>query len=166
MSSKKILTFHVYKGAQIVKKAEFNDESVTIGSGSSALLSIPDSGLAELHCVINVEDDGTVHLFDLGSEQGTKINGEAVSNSAIKSGAAIAAGDLKILVTYRAAFSTDDFDDQEATRVQGSPPANATMSGMLDDDKTDPGLKDKAAKSSISLLSRTPVPSSDDASAE
>lgn len=151
MSSKKILTFHVYKGAQIVKKAEFNDESVTIGSGSSALLSIPDSGLAELHCVINVEDDGTVHLFDLGSEQGTKINGEAVSNSAIKSGAAIAAGDLKILVTYRAAFSTDDFDDQEATRVQGSPPANATMSGMLDDDKTDPGLKDKAAK-------KTPAP--------
>ena len=166
MAAKKTLTFQVYKDKKLLKKAEFTEDSVTIGSGDQALFSMPGVGLAELHAVINVEEDGTVHLFDLGSDQGTKVNGETVSNTPLKLGNAITAGDVQILVTWKDAASARPapaaFDDEEATKVMGSPPdSNATMSGMLDDDKTDPGAK-KAAENKPATPApapkRTPAP--------
>ena len=63
--AKKTLTFQVYKDKKLLKKAEFTEDSVTIGSGDQALFSLQGAGLAELHAVINVEEDGSVHLFDL-----------------------------------------------------------------------------------------------------
>ena len=74
-----VLTFEVYRGDALIKSAEFTDESITIGSGPAALLTIDDKSLADLHAVVNVEEDGAVQLLDLGSEGGTKVNGETRS---------------------------------------------------------------------------------------
>lgn len=158
MAAKKTLTFQVYKDKKLLKKAEFTEDSVTIGSGDQALFSLPGAGLAELHAVINVEEDGTVHLFDLGSDKGTKVNGEPVSNTPLKLGNAITAGDVQILVTWKEATkpAATDFDDDEATKVMGGPP-NATMAGLLDEeDKTDPGAK--VADSKPAPKAATPAP--------
>ncbi|MDX1746190.1 MAG: FHA domain-containing protein, partial [Halobacteriales archaeon] len=118
MSSNLVLTFEVYRGGSLIKSAEFREESVTIGSGPSALLSIDDPSVAELHAVINVEEDGTVQLLDLGSQSGTQLEGESVSNAPLTSGNTITLGDVQIV-----AHVTDDsaFEDEEATYVAPNP---------------------------------------------
>jgi hypothetical protein len=96
--SKQTLTFEVFRGGQLVKTAELAEQSVTIGSGASALLPVAGEGVAELHAVINIEDDGSISLLDLGSEGGVKVNGEAISNAVLKSGGAFELGELRIVV--------------------------------------------------------------------
>jgi len=152
----KVLIFHVYRGSSLIKTAELNDESVTIGSGPAALLSIDDKSLADLHAVVNVEEGGAVHLFDLGSEAGTKVNGNTISNTPLKDGDQITAGNVRITVQIKAATigdSSDEFDEEEATHVQMSPLGGQDMGasgqGVLDhEEATDPGpAPEKAAPS-------------------
>ena len=66
-SGKLILSFEVYNGSQHLFRKELSAESVTIGRGPAAMLRVQDDALADLHAVINVNDDGTVQLLDLGS---------------------------------------------------------------------------------------------------
>ena len=119
MASNLVLSFTVEKGGSTVRTAEFTEESVTIGKGANALLSIDDPALADLHAVVNVEDDGTVQLLDLGSQMGTKVNGEAISNKVLRSGDVLEFGDVRVSLMIA---DDEAYDDEEATNV-GAPPA-------------------------------------------
>jgi len=46
---------------------------VTIGRGPAAMLRIDNPALADLHAVINVNDDGSVQILDLGGPTGTSV---------------------------------------------------------------------------------------------
>ena len=64
------------------------------------MLRIEDDALAELHAVVNVKEDGTVQILDLGSSEGSKVNGEAVSGNAdLASGDTISVGPINIALT-------------------------------------------------------------------
>jgi pSer/pThr/pTyr-binding forkhead associated (FHA) protein len=117
-SSNLIVSFEVYQGENLIKTAEFRESGITIGSGASAVLTLADPALAELHAVINLQEDGTVQLLDLGSDAGTLLNGESVSNGTLTSGATISIGSLRFTVNI-----TDEkaFDDEEATYVVPTP---------------------------------------------
>jgi len=138
------LTFEVYRGDTLVKTDEFREESVTIGSGATALLSIDDASLADLHAVINVEDDGSVQLLDLGSDAGILVDGEKISNVTLQDGQSFQLGDLRVVLRYEA---PDAFDDEEATHVVGMPQAVVEAAGALveEDEPTDPGVTDSEA---------------------
>ena len=62
-----VLSFEIYRGDEHLRSEEISQESVTIGKGPAAMLRIEDDGLAELHAVININDDGTTNL-DLGGQ--------------------------------------------------------------------------------------------------
>ena len=110
-----VLSFEVYRGSELIKAIEYTTESITIGSGATALLAIPDSPLAELHAVINVQDDGVVQLLDLGSEIGTSLNGEQVTtNATLSSGDRVSFGEIEMVVNI---VQDSAFDDEEATVV-------------------------------------------------
>ncbi|MBN1335252.1 MAG: AgmX/PglI C-terminal domain-containing protein [Deltaproteobacteria bacterium] len=98
-----VLVFAVYKGDSLLTQEEFQAESVTIGGGPAAMLRVEGEGLGDLHAVINVNDDGTVQLLDLGSANGTRVNGEVVSNVALTDGDAIEMGDIRVTVAMRTA---------------------------------------------------------------
>ncbi len=119
------LQFEVHRGDALVQTARFTGESVTVGSGEAAMLRIDDPSVADLHAVVNVDDDGRVHVLDLGSETGVKIDGEAVSNRALADGDAIELGNVRVIVKQeqREARVTDE----ESTLV-GARPANAAAS--------------------------------------
>ena len=108
-----VLGFEVYRGSELIKRADFSEESVTIGSGPNAVLQVDDPSVAALHAVLNVEADGSVQLLDLGSEGGTQVNGKPISNATVRSGDAAQFGDI----TVKFSFIDDDFDDDEATQV-------------------------------------------------
>ncbi|MBN2799037.1 MAG: AgmX/PglI C-terminal domain-containing protein [Deltaproteobacteria bacterium] len=97
-----VFVFDVFHGEKHLQTVEYTAESVTIGSGSLALLSLPGSGLADLHAAINVLDDGTVQLLDFGSEVGTILNGERVTtNAKLSSGDRIEFGKIALKLTLR-----------------------------------------------------------------
>ena len=93
-----VLTFEVFKGEELLHREEFKAESVTIGKGPAAMLRVESESVADLHAVINVNDDGSVQLLDLGSASGTKVNGEAVSNVTLTAGDAIEIGEIRVVV--------------------------------------------------------------------
>ena len=77
------------------------------------MLRIEDDALAELHAVVNVKEDGTVQILDLGSSEGSKVNGEAVSGNAdLASGDTISVGPINIALT----IETPEEAVEEATQ--------------------------------------------------
>ncbi len=86
------LSFAITVDGQEAGTQEFEQEMVTIGKGGAAVLQITDEGLADLHAAVQVADDGSVTLLDLGSETGTLLNGESVNNSAVNDGDEIQIG--------------------------------------------------------------------------
>jgi pSer/pThr/pTyr-binding forkhead associated (FHA) protein len=117
-ANKLVLTFEVYEGDEFLLREETSDESITIGQGAAAMLRVENDALAELHAVINIGEDGTVQLLDLGGEGGTKVNGESVNNTALRTGDTIEIGAIRIIVSIvdEAAFA-----DEEATQLATSP---------------------------------------------
>ena len=107
------LTFEISNGDQLIRREEISAESVTIGRGPAAMLRIEDDALAELHAVVNVKEDGTVQILDLGSSEGSKVNGEAVSGNAdLASGDTISVGPINIALT----IETPEEAVEEATQ--------------------------------------------------
>jgi len=93
-----VLTFEVFKADALLHKEEFKAESVTIGKGPAAMLRVESESVADLHAVINVNDDGSVQLLDLGSASGTSVNGEPVSNVTLTAGDTIEIGEIRVVV--------------------------------------------------------------------
>ncbi|MEZ4316545.1 MAG: AgmX/PglI C-terminal domain-containing protein [Myxococcota bacterium] len=89
------LVFEVYRGADLIARQRFSEESVTIGRGEAALLRVDDPSISDLHCVINVEHDGSIMLLDLGSEQGTIYGGQRVPNANLRDGGEFFVGMLR-----------------------------------------------------------------------
>ncbi|MEC8423029.1 MAG: FHA domain-containing protein, partial [Myxococcota bacterium] len=97
-ANKLVLTFEIYEGDDLLQREEMSAESITIGSGAAAMLRIENDALSELHAVINIGDDGSVQVLDLGGEGGTLVNGEAVNNTALRTGDNIEIGGIRIQV--------------------------------------------------------------------
>jgi pSer/pThr/pTyr-binding forkhead associated (FHA) protein len=112
-ATNRVLTLEVYRGQTLLHTAEFSQESITIGSGKAALLSIADKSVADLHAVINVDETGSLYVLDLGSPGGTHVNGEPVSNQEIHNGDYVEMGDVRVVV-----FTGLSPEDDESTLVE------------------------------------------------
>jgi pSer/pThr/pTyr-binding forkhead associated (FHA) protein len=80
--------------------AVHDSDSILIGSGPSAVLRLEDPNVSSIHAVIKVTPDGVVTIIDLGSEAGTTVNGNAVTEpQRLAVGDQILVGGAKIIVT-------------------------------------------------------------------
>ena len=116
-ANKLVLTFEISEGGEFLNREEISAESITIGRGAAAMLRIENEALAELQAVLNIGEDGGVQLLDL-VEGGTMVNGEAVNNTAIRTGDRIEIGPISIEVTI---VDEGAFSDEEATQLATSP---------------------------------------------
>ncbi|MEL6344996.1 MAG: FHA domain-containing protein, partial [Myxococcota bacterium] len=154
MSGKLILSFEIYNGSEHLFRKEISAESVTIGRGPAAMLRVEDNALADLHAVINLNDDGSVLLLDLGGPSGTKVNGEAVNNTALRTGDQIEIGPIRIVVSI---VDEQAFADEEATQLAVPPmplptarkaPAPISASGPAPTSRAPETVMDEPAASS------------------
>lgn len=95
------LAFSITVGDQVAGVQEFEQEMVTIGKGAAAVLQIEDPALADLHAAVQLGDDDTVTLLDLGSESGTLLNGSPVNNEVVKDGDQIRIGNTLLVLGLR-----------------------------------------------------------------
>ena len=67
-------------------------EAVVIGSSPECDLQLQEAGIAARHAEIRLVDGGELRLQDLGSETGTLLNGESVTDTLLASGDEIRIG--------------------------------------------------------------------------
>jgi hypothetical protein len=115
-AGERVLAFDVFQGENFLRREEINAESVTIGKGPAAMLRLDDPGVADLHAVININDDGSVQLLDLGSQSGTAVNNERVSNVSLSNGDMIGIGGIRIVVGI-GSEAVEDRTDQVGTPI-------------------------------------------------
>jgi hypothetical protein len=141
-----VLTFEVYEGEAFITRKELSAESVTIGRGAAAMLQVDNDALADLHAVINVNDDGSVVLLDLGSASGTQVNGEVINNANLRTGDTISVGNLqiKIRITDESAFS-----EEEATQIAALPGVGVTGTADLVSDTSSAAIGDETTHEAV-----------------
>ncbi|MEZ4235755.1 MAG: AgmX/PglI C-terminal domain-containing protein [Myxococcota bacterium] len=119
MVSRAPLVLEVWRGQQMVQRAEYNEPSITLGSGQSAMLRVDSPALSELHAVVNVEDDGSILVLDLGGEGGVVVGSEKVANAALRPGDTFQIGDLTFRVAH--AEVAEDVATEQHTSPAASP---------------------------------------------
>ncbi len=92
------LTLKVYKGDDLVRTEQFARDIIKIGRLSSAHLCLDDERVSRIHSVIEVAPDGNISIIDMGSADGTYVNGKRVNRSPLRRGDQIAVGGLKIVL--------------------------------------------------------------------
>ncbi|HET8541815.1 MAG TPA: adventurous gliding motility protein GltG [Anaeromyxobacter sp.] len=92
------ITLKVFRGDELVRSEQFNREIIKIGRLASAHLCLDDEKISRIHSVIEVAPDGNLSIIDMGSAEGTFVNGKKVSRGALRLGDQITLGGLRIVV--------------------------------------------------------------------
>ncbi|MFM9963780.1 MAG: FHA domain-containing protein [Planctomycetaceae bacterium] len=101
---------------------------------------IDRSSISKLHCMI-VKTDGLLFIRDLGSTNGTKVNGQRVTRGALLPGDELAFANAK----YKVHLGPDDPDMVEhdaGTEVMIALPARKHVEDRLDDNSADDDVDD------------------------
>mgnify|MGYP000734195192 CR=1 FL=1 len=71
---------------------------ITLGRGTEATVRLADDGMSRRHSRLEVAPDGSCKITDLGSRNGTRVNGELVREGPVNAGDVILIGTTKITV--------------------------------------------------------------------
>ena len=69
------LTLKVFRGNELVRTEQFNREIIKIGRLATAHLVLDDERVSRIHSVIEVSPEGAISILDMGSAEGTFVNG-------------------------------------------------------------------------------------------
>jgi TonB family protein len=97
------LTLKVFKNGTLVSSQDFTRDIIKIGRLSSAHLRLEDEKVSRVHSVIEVSADGTLSIIDMGSVEGTYVNGKRVTKSRISFGDEIRLGETTLRLENPAA---------------------------------------------------------------
>jgi DNA-binding CsgD family transcriptional regulator len=76
--------------------------SVVLGRGSDGGITLDDDGVSRRHAKVILNDDGIVNLKDLGSTNGTYVNGAPINATVLREGDLIQLGpDVTLRFGYR-----------------------------------------------------------------
>ncbi|WNG15925.1 TonB family protein [Cystobacter fuscus] len=86
------LTLRVFKGDTLVTSKDFERDIIKIGRLASAQLCLDDEKVSRIHSVIEVASDGRLSITDMGSVEGTYVNGKRVNKVLLSFGDEIKVG--------------------------------------------------------------------------
>ena len=72
----------------------------TIGRSTGAQFMVDAALVSRLHCQLSATDD-TLHVKDLGSTNGTFVNGRRVTSAELRDGDRLAVGRLELKISLR-----------------------------------------------------------------
>jgi TonB family protein len=99
------LTLKVFKGATLVTSQDFARDIIKIGRLSSAHLRLDDEKISRVHSVIEVAADGALSIIDMGSAEGTYVNGKRVNKGRLSFGDEIRLGETTLRLENPAAVA-------------------------------------------------------------
>jgi TonB family protein len=99
------LTLKVFKGDTLVSAKDFERDIIKIGRLSSAHLRLEDEKVSRVHSVIEVAADGALSIIDMGSVEGTWVNGKRINKGRVAFGDEIRVGDTTLRLESPAAVA-------------------------------------------------------------
>lgn len=132
------LTLRVFKGEALVTTRDYDRDIIKIGRLASAHLCLDDDKVSRIHSVIEVAPDGKLSIIDMGSVEGTFVNGKRVNKGAIAFGDEIRVGNTLIKVdsaTEQAAAnlaSAASLMKEESTKVTRVTPSETVPAPHVD----------------------------------
>ncbi len=116
---------------------ELDGDSVIIGSGPSAALRVEHDDVSSMHAIIKRSPKGEVTISDLGSEAGTTVRGEPLTDEVdLKSGDAIALGGVEIEIEIGGEAPPKKDEAKVAKKDEGSAPEEKA-DGAADEEKAE-----------------------------
>ena len=94
------VTLLVVEGAATGQEIEVESGELVIGRNAGADLSLPDDALSGVHATIELSESG-FRIRDLGSTNGTFVNGSRVQSTDLKHGDRISLGEHTLEVQQR-----------------------------------------------------------------
>ncbi|MCB0327886.1 MAG: GGDEF domain-containing protein, partial [Bdellovibrionales bacterium] len=88
--------FVVIAGQDIGRKYEVEKSSLSVGRNSDCDIFVDDDDVSRTHALINIKSEG-VYISDLGSTNGTLVNGEKITTHLLQDGDRIQIGNLLVL---------------------------------------------------------------------
>jgi diguanylate cyclase (GGDEF)-like protein len=73
------------------------EDDLIVGRTKDATLRLHEAGISRKHCQLSIEPSGLLRLTDLGSRNGTYVNGERIDTTVLRDGDKIQIGDTVIL---------------------------------------------------------------------
>lgn len=127
------LTLKVFKGDTLVASKDYERDIIKIGRLSSAHLCLEDDKVSRIHSVIEVAADGSMSIIDMGSVEGTYVNGKRVNKGQVSFGDEVRVGGTTIRLENPAAVAAvnlaaavaqaDATTDKNPTVAPGAPAA-------------------------------------------
>jgi pSer/pThr/pTyr-binding forkhead associated (FHA) protein len=91
----------LYRKNQRVWSKHLCGSQATLGRGQSCTVRIPSADVSRLHCRVRMEADGLVRVEDLGSVNGTFINGTPIHGlEIVRPGDRLGLGPVTFVVEY------------------------------------------------------------------
>jgi len=92
------LRLRVFKAGAEIDCKDFDCSIIKIGRLSAAQLCLDDDKVSRIHAVIDVAVDGTFSIIDMGSVEGTFVNGRRINRGDLRFGDEIRVGNTTIHV--------------------------------------------------------------------
>ncbi|MFN3201891.1 MAG: AgmX/PglI C-terminal domain-containing protein [Bradymonadia bacterium] len=109
--------FDIYQGDRLVRTEILTERTIKIGKLSSSHVRLDDESVSRMHAVVEVSGPDNVVLLDLGSAQGTFVNGERITKRLLTTGDQLQVGEIRVVVKI------------SGQRVQQAAPAAAAPAG-------------------------------------
>ena len=90
----------VMDGDTVISTQAYAGDSIEIGKLSRCDLKLEDSNVSRRHARIEIDKDGKVHVIDLGSTNGTRLNGMRINKAALNDGDQLEIGMIRIRVRF------------------------------------------------------------------
>ncbi len=112
------IVLRVYDKEQLLVVKQFNTNSIIIGQeGADVHLGLKSNSISPIHAMLE-ERNGRFFLLDLGSSQGTFLNGNKTLESQLSNGDKIVMGDIRIeFSAIRSGVTTNNNDNQNKNEV-------------------------------------------------
>jgi signal transduction histidine kinase len=122
----------VTRGVDEGKQFDLTGSTVTVGRHSSNAVALHDTQVSRRHLELRAVPGGGYHLVDLGSGNGTLLNGHLIQEAALRSGDAIAIGQSILMYTATRADAPDSGNDlTERVRLVASSPDQPFPSAVV-----------------------------------
>ena len=102
------------------RRVPVEQDVATIGRGEGCDLRIPLGDVSRKHCSLIKSDDGLV-IQDIGSSNGTYVNGKRVQEASLRPGDLIRVGSLRFVVQIDGKPSDSELEDYSTSAEQTVP---------------------------------------------
>jgi len=116
------LTFHIFRGEDHLRSETLTQDVIKVGKLPSNHLVVDDENVSRMHAVIEVHGADDVTIIDLGSTQGTYVNGQRVNKCKLEQGDEIVLGETKLVLEIAEA---DDAVASSAATIAAPPAPSA-----------------------------------------